>query len=78
VVGPGPDHFLQRHDIGVDRAQDLRDPLGARASVDSAAAMHVVGRNAERRAPGWIHYAMIVRASSSIGEPAFSRAPRSR
>ena len=49
--GSRADHFLQRHDIGVDRAQDLRDPLGARASVDSAAAMHVVGRNAERLAP---------------------------
>ena len=67
----GADHFLQRDDVGVDRAQHGGDPLGTRASVEAAAAMHVVGRDAQRRRAAWIHYAMIVRASSRRRLPAF-------
>ena len=52
--GPGADDFLQRDDVGVDRAQHRGDPIGARAAVEAAAAMHVVGRDAQRRrAPGF-------------------------
>src|SRR5436190_3386172 len=55
----GADDFLQRHDIGVDRAQDTRDALGPRPSVEAPAAMDVVGRDPN---PGRSrHYVMIVR-----------------
>ena len=46
----GADHFLQRDDVGVDRAQHRRDAIRARAAVEAAAAMNVVGRDAKSRA----------------------------
>src|SRR6185436_20003116 len=50
VVRPGADHFLQRDDVGVDRFQDGGGAFGAGPSVEAAAAMDVVGRDAQRRA----------------------------
>ena len=49
VVRPGADHFLQRDDVGVDGAEHGGDALGARAAVEAAAAMNVVGGDAQRR-----------------------------
>ena len=63
AVRAGADHFLQRDDVGVDRAQHRGDALGPRPAVEAAAAMDVVGGDAQRRARPWSHYAMIVRAS---------------
>ena len=60
AVRPGADHFLQRDDVGVDRAQHRGDPLRARAAVQAAAAMDVVGGDAQRRGRRRGHYAMIV------------------
>ena len=55
------DHFLQRHDVGVDGAQNGRDPMGACAAVDSPTPMDVVGADAEGRRAVVTHYVMIVR-----------------
>ena len=55
------DDFLQRDDVGVDRAEHGGDALGPRAPVEAAAAMHVVGRDAQRSSSHLIHYAMIRR-----------------
>jgi hypothetical protein len=57
---PGPDHFLKRDDIGIDRAQDGCDTIGTGAAVEAAASMNVVGRNPQRRTRRLGHYAMIV------------------
>ena len=46
---PGADHFLQRDDVGVDGAEHGGDALGTRAPVEAAAAMDVVGGDAQRR-----------------------------
>ncbi len=46
----GADHFLQRDDVGVDRAQHGGDAFRAGAAVEAAAAMDVVGGDAQRRA----------------------------
>ena len=58
---PGPDHFLQRDDVRVDRGEHRGDALGAHAPVEAAAAVDVVGRDAQvdviarrRRHPGII------------------------
>ena len=48
-AGPGADHFLQRDDVGVDVAQHLGDARRHRAAIHAAAAVDVVGRDAERR-----------------------------
>ena len=56
---PRADDFLQRHDVGVDRAEHRRDPLGTGAAVEAAAAMDVVGCDAQRRPRRVSHYAMI-------------------
>ena len=50
VVRSRADDFLQRDDVGVDGAKDRGGPLRARAAVEAAAAMNVVGRDAQRRA----------------------------
>ena len=65
VVRSRADHFLQRDDVGVDRAEDGGDPLGAGAAVEAAAAMDVVGRDAQRRARPLSHYAMIARGDAT-------------
>ena len=67
VVRSGADDFLQRDDVGVDRAEDRGDPLRARAAVEAAAAMNVVGRDAQRRARPLSHYAMIARGDAHAG-----------
>src|SRR5581483_449790 len=41
------DDFLQRHDVRLDGREDVDDALGPRASIESAAAMHVVGDDAD-------------------------------
>ena len=50
VVRSRADDFLQRDDVGVDGAEHRGDPLRAGAAVEAAAAMNVVGRDAQRRA----------------------------
>jgi hypothetical protein len=52
---PGADHLLERHDVGIHRADDVGDPGGARAPVEAAAAMDVVSGDAERLAAGFGH-----------------------
>ena len=46
---PGADHLLQRDDVGVDLAQHRGDAIGPRAAIHAAAAMDVVGDDAQRR-----------------------------
>ena len=45
---PGADHFLQRDDVCVDVSQHGGDALGSRPPIHPAAAMDVVGDDAER------------------------------
>ena len=45
--GPAPIDFLQRDDVGVDLAQDFGDPHRRRPPIHAAAAVDVVGRDAE-------------------------------
>ena len=42
----GADHFLQRDDVGVDGREHAGDAFEARAAVEAAAAMNVVGGDA--------------------------------
>ena len=58
AVRTGADHFLQRHDVGVERSDHGRGALRPRAAVEAPAAMNVVGRDAERPV-GRGHYTMI-------------------
>ena len=46
---PGADHFLQRDDVRVDVPQHGGDAIGPRPSIHPAAAMDVVGDDAQRR-----------------------------
>jgi len=66
AAGPGADHFLQRHDVGADVIDDLRNPVRAGAAVQAAATMDVVGGDAERTDAGRDHWAMIVRRGACI------------
>src|SRR6266571_2185701 len=66
---PGADDLLQRDYVRVYRAEHRGDPLRTRAAVDAAAAMYVVGRDAQRRARPLSHYAMIVRGVALTGWP---------
>ena len=59
VTRPRTDDFLQRDDVGVDDADQGGGAIGARASIEAAAAMNVVGRDTEGRARRVSHYAMI-------------------
>ncbi len=43
----GPDHFLQRHDVGIDVAQDLDDAVRCGTAIHAAAAVNVVGRDSD-------------------------------
>ena len=43
----GPNHFLQRDDVGIDVAQHFGNALRRRAPIHAAAAMDVVGRDSE-------------------------------
>src|SRR5438132_4961093 len=67
AVRAGADDFLQRDDVGVDRAQHGGDASGTRAAIEAAAAMDVVGRDAERRARRLSHYVMIDRRGKAEG-----------
>ena len=49
AVRPGADHFLQRDDVGIDRAEHGGDAFGSCSAVEPAAAMDVVRRDAQRR-----------------------------
>ena len=66
AVRPRADHFLQRDDVGVDGAQHGGDAIGTRAAVEAAAAVDVVGGDAQRGRAAVTHYAMIVRASRVV------------
>jgi hypothetical protein len=43
----GPDHFLQRHDVGIDVAQDLDDAVRCGTAIHAAAPVNVVGRDSD-------------------------------
>ena len=58
AAGPCSHDFLQRHHIGVDRAEHRGDAIGPRPTVESAPAVNVVRDDAERRR-AMTHYAMI-------------------
>jgi hypothetical protein len=45
---PDADDLLQSHHVGVDRAKHGGDPVRARSSIHTAAAMDVVRDNADR------------------------------
>jgi hypothetical protein len=47
VVRAGPNHFLQRDDVGVQRRQDLDRAVRQNPPVHPTAAMNVVGDDAE-------------------------------
>jgi hypothetical protein len=67
AAGPGAHDLLQRHDIGANRAQHVNNPIGARAPVETAAAMDVVGDDAQREGRAGSHCAMIVLGRSKDG-----------
>ena len=48
VVRPGANHFLQRDDVGIEPRKHLDGALRHGAPVQAAAAMDVVGDDAER------------------------------
>ena len=52
---PGADHFLQRDDVRLDAADDLRDSLRAGAPVEATAAVYVVGGHPQARGVGAPH-----------------------
>jgi len=66
---PGPDHLLQRDDIGIDRPQDGCDTIRTGAAVEAAASMNVVSGNPQSRTRRLGHYAMIVAvvAAAALG-----------
>ena len=51
-VGPGADHFLQRDDVGIDRANDLGNAGRVGAAIEAPAAVNVVGGDAQPSANG--------------------------
>ena len=67
-VRASADHFLEGDDVGVDRAEDRRNPPGTRPAVESTAPVNVVSDDAERRRRV-THYVMIVVAMRSAIPP---------
>ena len=64
AVRSGADHLLQRDDVGADVAEHAGDALGFGAAIHAAAAMNVVGDDAQQRRGVVSHYAMIDRDAS--------------
>jgi hypothetical protein len=57
AVRPRANHFLQRDDVSFEIAEHCSDPLRAAASIQSDAAMDVVGDDAQRPLAGLAHSA---------------------
>src|SRR5436190_15401598 len=60
VPRAGPDHFLERDHIRVNRLQHRGDTIGPGPPVEAAASMDVISRYPDRRPRRLNHYVMIV------------------
>ena len=60
AMGSRADHFLQRDDVGVDRTKNGGNAFRPCASVETAAAMNVVGGDSDRADRAETHCAIIV------------------
>jgi len=65
---PGADDFLQRNDVRVDAPQYVCDAVRPGAAVESAAAVDVVGGDAQSDRTAGTHYVMIVRGGARPAE----------
>jgi hypothetical protein len=52
---PGPDHLLQRDDVGVDAADDRGDTGWIGTAIEATAAVDVVGGDPQRSPVGISH-----------------------
>jgi hypothetical protein len=78
AVRPRADHFLECDDVGVDGAEHRGDPIGTSPAVEAAAAMNVVGGDAQRRPRAVSHYVMIVAELAVMTADAHSAQRRRR
>ena len=74
----GPHDLLERDDIRVDVPQHGGRSIGTRASIHAAAAMDVVGDDAQRRRLAGTHWAIIAAGCANGGEWSGRRGPTQR